>query len=214
MRGTVAGLGSPHPLGATLPALYADDMFAQALCSAADEVIAPILLTLDCLPAYLDPATAPDDLIGWLGSWLGLVLDDQQTPERRRQMVRTGFELVRWRGTPRGVRDAVAAVFGAVPDVVERGRADWAEAPGGPGHNTAPVDEAALGGGAFGLLVRLPVPDPDKFDLRRLDAVVTAVKPAHIRHRVEVVGEAAHGATTGGDPGGGTGATAWPQPPA
>ena len=212
MRGTVAGLASPHPLGSTLPALYADDVFAQALCSAADEVLAPILLTLDCLPAYLDPATAPDDLIGWLGGWLGLVLDDQQTPERRREMVRTGFDLVRWRGTPRGVRAAVTAVFGNEPEVVERGRADWAESAGGPGQRPITVDDAALGGGAFGLLVRLPVRDPDSFDLRRLDAVVTAVKPAHIRHRVEVVAApGGAGRAAGADPGGAAG---WPQPPA
>ena len=62
MRGTVPGLASPHPLGETLPALYADDSFAQRLCQGLDEVLAPLLSTLDCLPAYLDPATAPADL--------------------------------------------------------------------------------------------------------------------------------------------------------
>jgi hypothetical protein len=48
MRGTVPGLASPHPLGGTLPALYADDSFAQRLCDGLDEVLAPVLATLDC----------------------------------------------------------------------------------------------------------------------------------------------------------------------
>ena len=38
------------------------------------------------------------------------------------------------------------------------------------------------------LLVRLGVSDLEAFDVRRLDAIVAMVKPAHIPHRVEVFG--------------------------
>ncbi len=176
MRGHLAELLSPHPIGAGLPGIYLDDPFTQALCAGLDEVLAPVLATLDSLPAYFDPATSPDDMLGWLGGWLGLTVDDNQTPERRRDLVRTGIELVRWRGTERGVREAVTAAFDRQPELVESGGAAWSGTPGAP-----------LPGSAEGhLLVRLPVPDPDGFDLRRLDGVVAAVKPAHLRHRVEV----------------------------
>jgi len=176
MRGHVGGLLSPHPIGEALPAIYLEDPFAQALCSGLDEVLAPVLATLDSLPAYFDPAMSPDDMLGWLGGWLGLAVDENQTPERRRDLVRTGIELVRWRGTERGVREAVAAVFDREPELVETGGAAWSSTPGAP-----------LPGGPDGhLLVRLPVSDPETFDLHRLDGLVATVKPAHLRHRVEV----------------------------
>jgi len=37
-------------------------------------------------------------------------------------------------------------------------------------------------------LVRLQVDDPATFDLRRLDALIAMIKPAHVPHRVEVFG--------------------------
>jgi len=176
MRGHVAALASPHPIGAALPAIYLDDPFAQALCEGVDEVLAPVLVTLDSLFAYFDPATSPDDMLGWLAGWLGLVIDDNQTPENRRDLVRTGIELVRWRGTERGVREAVRAAFGRDPQLVESGGAAWSANPGAP----------LPGNAEPRLVVRLPVSDPESFDLRRLDEVVEAVKPAHLLHRVEV----------------------------
>jgi phage tail-like protein len=176
MRGHLPGLLSSHPIGASLPAIYLEDPFAQALCEGLDEVLAPVLATLDSLPAYFDPATAPDDLLGWLAGWLGLVVDDNQSPEQRRELVRIGIELVRWRGTERGVREAIKAAFQGEPEVQESGGAAWSANPGAP----------LPGGGEPRLLVRLGVADPESFDLRRLDDVVAAVKPAHLRHRVEV----------------------------
>ena len=171
------GLATPHPLGATLPGIYQEDAFVQRLCGALDDVLAPVVATLDSLPAYLDPATTPADLLGWLAGWVGLVTDGPQSPRRQRELVRTGVELNRWRGTSRGVRDAVALWFGIAPEVVESGGASWSTAAGGalPGEPTP-----------F-LLVRLPVADLSTVDLRQLDAVVAAVKPAHIPHRVELV---------------------------
>ena len=74
MRGIVSGLASPHPIGGTLPGLYADDSFAQRLCEGLDELLAPVLATLDCLPAYLDPGTAPLDLLEWLAGWVGIAV--------------------------------------------------------------------------------------------------------------------------------------------
>ena len=74
MRGIVPGLASPHPIGGTLPGLYADDSFAQRLCEGLDELLAPVLATLDCLPAYLDPGTAPLDLLEWLAGWVGIAV--------------------------------------------------------------------------------------------------------------------------------------------
>ncbi len=176
MRGLVPELRSPHPIGQTLPLLFQEDLFAQDLCAGLDAVLAPIFATLDSLPAYLDPATAPDDMLGWLAGWLGLALDVQQAPQRQRQLVRAGMELLSWRGTARGISQAVEAIFQIRPVINESGGSSFAVGSNSPLPGTSRPF----------FLVRLPVPDPAAFDLRRLDAVVASVKPAHIPHRVEV----------------------------
>lgn len=176
MRALVPGLASPYPLGDTLPSMYLQDRFAQSLCSGLDEVLAPITSTLDCLPAYLDPGTSPEDMLGWLAGWLGLTLDEHQSEQRQRELLRLGVELMRWRGTLRGVRDGVEAVFDAVPEITESGGAVSSQDPGGSLPGTA----------RSSLVVRLPVSSPELFDLRRLDDLVAALKPAHVPHRAEV----------------------------
>ena len=97
MRGTVPGLTSPHPLGESLPALYADDSLAQRLCQGLDEVLAPVLATLDCLTAYLDPATAPVDLVEWLAGWVGVAVAPEMPDRRRRLLVAAAAQLYVWR---------------------------------------------------------------------------------------------------------------------
>jgi phage tail-like protein len=178
MRGLIPGLASPHPLAETLPALYREDPFAQDLCAGLDEVLAPIMATLDSLDAYLDPGTAPDDMLGWLAGWLGIALDGNQSAGRQRELVQAGVELLHWRGTARGVRAAVGALFDLPAEITESGGAAWSTEPAGelPGSDRTE------------LVVRIGVSDPDAFDVRRLEALVAMVKPAHIPHRVEVFG--------------------------
>ena len=170
------GLASPYPLGETLPSLFRDDYLAQHLCGGLDEVLAPVIATLDSLPAYLDPATAPEDMLGWLAGWMGIVLDGHQSAERQREFVQVGVELLQWRGTARGLRAAVHALFDATPEIIESG-----------GASTSSEARSVLpGSDQPDLLVRLGVPDPEGLDVRRLDALVEIVKPAHLPHRVEV----------------------------
>jgi phage tail-like protein len=178
VRGLLDGLVSPHPIGATLPGLYEDDDVAQRFCQGLDEVLAPVMVTLDNLDAYLDPRTAPEDLLPWLATWVGLAFDDAQTSERQRALVRAGAELHRWRGTVTGITGAVRVLFDVTPDVVE------------PGGVSASLDpHAPFPGDADGeLLVVVHLEDTGEDDLDRLDAVVAAVKPAHVPHRVEVRG--------------------------
>jgi len=176
MRGGVIGLRSQFPLGATLPGIYQDDGFVQDLCAGLDEVLAPLVATLDCLPAYLDPETTPADVLDWLAGWVGVLLEDVPA-ERRRIVVRRAAELHRWRGTPRGVRAAVLAWFGVEPELVASGGSGWSAEGGAP----LPGDPVP------GLLVRVRVADPAMVDVGRLGAVIAAMKPAHVPHRVEVV---------------------------
>jgi hypothetical protein len=90
--------------------------------------------------------------------------------------VQIGVELLQWRGTARGVRAAVRALFEMEPELAESGGTTHSTAPGSP----------LPGADRPELLVRLRVPNAEEFDVRRLDALVEMAKPAHIPHRVEV----------------------------
>lgn len=181
MRGTVPGLGSPHPLGETLPALYADDRFAQRLCQGLDEVLAPVLSTLDCLPAYLDPATAPADLVEWLAGWVGVVIAPAMPDARRRQIVAAAARLYVWRGTLTAIRVIVEVYSGQTPEISESGGTSWSADPRArlPGH-----DEPEL-------VVRLRAASQD-IDETKLATVIGAFVPAHVPWRLQLLSADAH----------------------
>ena len=177
MRGLVAGLQTPHPLGETLPALYRDDSMAQGLVSAMDDVLAPVFAALDGFEAYIDPAYAPDDFLDWLGSWVGVTLDHTWPLERRRMMVASAVDLFRLRGTASGLASQVAIYTGGQVEIIESGAAGWSKVP----------NAALPGDSAPSLVVRVKVRNSKAVSAARLNALVAAAKPAHIPHTVEIV---------------------------
>ncbi len=181
MRGTIAGLRSPHPLGPSLPALYQDDDFAQRFLSGLDEVLAPVFSTLDNFDAYLDPWLAPEDFLSWLAGWVGIALDEGWDEDRRRAIVARAVELYRMRGTAAGLAGQVEIQTGGQVEIVENGATGWSVDPGGE----LPGSPEPL------VVVRVTVPDPRAVDTQRLDALVAASKPAHVLHRIEIVKGAA-----------------------
>jgi phage tail-like protein len=176
-RGTLPGLASPHPLAATLPSLFQEDFLAQRFCAALDDVLAPVTATLDCLPAYLDPALTPPDVLDWLAGWVGLDLAVQWPVERRRLLVARAAELHAWRGTAYAVRELVELATGIVPELEDSGGATWSREPQGrlPGRRTPE------------LVVRLYAPADGAPDPAVLTRIVALVAPAHLSWRVEVV---------------------------
>ena len=176
MRGTVPGLASPHPLGGTLPGLYADDSLAQRLCQALDELLAPVLATLDCLPGYLDPATTPPDLLDWLAGWVGLAITPDVPDARRRQLVASAAQLYGWRGTPSAITAIVELTTGYTPQIAESGGTSWSQEPDGP----------LPGRPEPGLVVRLRTADP-QVDEARLRALIAPFAPAHVPWRLELL---------------------------
>lgn len=176
MRGLLAELATPTPLAATLPSMLREDPFAQQLCSGLDVVLAPVLLSLDSFSAYLDLGTTPDDMLGWLAQWVGLSADPSQDPNTQRELLRDARELHVVRGTKAGVALAVRTALGIEVDVVETGRSAWSETSGGelPGRAEPRVVVTVRSGAAA-------------IDPERLDAVVRAAVPAHVRYRVRML---------------------------
>jgi phage tail-like protein len=180
VRGTVEELATPHPLGYLLPALYHDNDIAQRFTAALDIVLAPVLATLDSSHAYVDPLLAPLDFVEWLAEWVGVELDASWPEARQRALVARAADLFAWRGTARGVSEAVAIYTGVVPEIIESGATAWTGVP--PPSGELP----GFAAGELVVRVRVAPGDAEVIDPVRLDRLVAAAKPAHIAHRVEV----------------------------
>jgi len=176
-RGLIPGLPTPHPMGPAMPAVFQEDDFAQRFVSAFDDVLAPIFSALDNQDAYLDPYVTPEDFLEWMSTWVGIELDETWPIERRRELVAKGVELYRWRGTVKGLADAVAIYAVDAPEIVESG---------GMVSSTSPATKFP-GKAEPEVTVRLRVKDPEAIDLKRLERLVAGSTPAHIVAKVEVV---------------------------
>ncbi len=174
--GVLAGLESPSPLGPRLPGIYLETEedgrpnLGQRFLSALDDVLAPVFLAADSLPAYLDPELTPEDFLDWLGGWLGLALDERWSLDRRRELVARAASLYQLRGTAEGVAQHVEAFAGVRPDVTESGGVSW----------STTAEPPLPGGGEPKLTVRMPIGARAELDVERLRALVESIKPAHV----------------------------------
>jgi phage tail-like protein len=178
MRGTVKDLFTAAPLGPMLPSIYQEDDFSMRFVDGFDDVIAPILLTLDCLIDYFDPALTPVDFLDWLAGWVGIEIDEAWATERRRAAVATAVEMYRMRGTVSGLRANLEVLSGGTVEITDSGGVSWSPHPMGdlPGQDSPR------------LAVRVSIPEEASERITKaIDSIVAAAKPAHVVHRVEVV---------------------------
>jgi phage tail-like protein len=91
--------------------------FAMRFLHALEEVLDPVVATLDSLPAHLDVDLAPEHALAGLATWLGVDDVESLPAKQRREAVRRAGELARLRGTRAGLELALSLFF---PDVVMR----------------------------------------------------------------------------------------------
>jgi phage tail-like protein len=175
MRAAIDGLGMPYPLGTLLPAIYQSDPASMAWTAGFDDVLAPVICTLDCLRAYIDPMLAPDDFLLWLAGWFGTALDENWPLDRQRSAVARSVVLYRQSGTVGGLRALLELVTGGEVEVSDSGGVTWSQAP-----NTPPPGEEEAS-----VVVRI-ASGIGPVDLKALDELVATAKPAHVAHLVEV----------------------------
>jgi phage tail-like protein len=176
-----------------LPGMYQEDPFARDLTAAFDEILAPVVSSLDNLPAYLDPALAPEDFLEWLAGWVAALVDESWPLEQRRRFVAQAASLHRRRGTLGGLREHLRIFTDGEVQVEESGSAAWSPTPG----TTPPPARPPH------VHVRVIVDQGAAVDPVKLDALVAAAKPAHLSHSVEVVPVRPAGSPPS-DPAGGT----------
>jgi phage tail-like protein len=177
MRGALDGLVTPAPVIEQMPAIFQEDEFTRRFTEAFDAVLAPVFATLDCLDAYLDPTLSPFDFLEWLAGWVGLAIDEDWPLTRQRTFVSEAVKVYRLRGTAAGLQAEVEIYTQGTVDVIESGGCIWSSTP-----QTAPPGSAPPS-----VYVRVAVPDPDRVSRAGLEAIVSAAKPAHVVHRIDLV---------------------------
>lgn len=174
-----------------LPAPFQRDAFMARFLLIFESILGPIERTIDNVPYYLDPRMAPETLLPWLASWVGLELDENWPLAQQRQLVLWAATLHRWRGTRRALREHLRLYTGHAPLIVEN------------------FDGMRLGQDAvFGLNSRIGTPaapqhwitvtvlseHPDELDEGILRSIIELEKPAHVgytllMHRLETGGQ-------------------------
>jgi phage tail-like protein len=106
-----------------LPAVYHDNPvavnFGERFLSLFDAAIEDIDQVVERYPALLDVDGVPQELLPWLGTFLGVAMDAAWSPEQRRAILKAIPDLYRRRGTPGGFSRALELVLGAKPAISE-----------------------------------------------------------------------------------------------
>ncbi|MEO1061302.1 MAG: phage tail protein [Actinomycetota bacterium] len=115
------GLPTSRPLAEALPAVLRTDDMTASFVDGLDEVLAPVLLTLDNLNAYIDPETAPIDFVAWLAAWFGVEIDPSWDETRSRRTIDRIAKLQQRRGTADALGQLVEALTGGEVEVDDGG---------------------------------------------------------------------------------------------
>ncbi len=102
-----------------LPALYAGDDFLNRFLWIFEDTLTPLQQQAQNLHYYFDPLTAPAELVGWLATWVNLVLDDSWPIELRRVLIHNAADLYSRRGTRRGLLEYLKLYTGTEPEISE-----------------------------------------------------------------------------------------------
>ena len=171
-RRAIPGLASPFPMREQVPSMLMEDPFVGNFLDGLDEVLAPVISVLDSFDAYLDPRTAPIDMVAYLGSWLQATFDDPWDEQVLRRDVAEAYQRARTAGTTAGLYHRLVPHVLRSMTISDTGSthasseptspADWEDAP-------API-------------VRIvAVPHAERpVDMANLERIIRDVIPAHI----------------------------------
>jgi phage tail-like protein len=164
---------TPFPLESQVPAMLAEDPMIRAFLAGLDEVWAPIVQTLDCFYAYLDPRTAPLDMVTFLGSWIRADTSDAGDERLLREDVAHAHALFVLAGTAAAVRERLVPREAESVDIVDPGTTLTSTMPTNPQDWNDPVDPTVR------IEVRTRAGATD-VALERLRAAITDLTPAHV----------------------------------
>jgi phage tail-like protein len=104
-----------------LPRVMAADPVLHDLVKAFEQVHDTVRERVDAIEYQVDTGLASPEMLQFLGSWLGLMLEPTDPAEYRRSLVRQVGKLLGWRGTRFGVEAMLEAATGARVTVIDAG---------------------------------------------------------------------------------------------
>lgn len=119
---------------AQLPVGMVEDDFFVRFVSIFQEVATSILDDVDNLDNILDLTVAPEPMVRWLASWIGVESVDASLPHTlQRRIVQVSARMLAWRGTRHGLRQFLELMSGGPAEISDSGGV-FAEggAPDGP----------------------------------------------------------------------------------
>jgi phage tail-like protein len=167
------------PLRRALPPVYRDRRpgeeppLIERWVGAMERPLDPIAALLDNLPAHLDPALTPVDMLATVAAWLGLPPGGDLSESARRSLLARAIELSRTRGTRIGLQ---AVLDLALPElkleVRHSGRVTWSRNPASTANAAPPEVE-----------VRYAVA-PDDAQRATIDRLVRDQLPVNVAYRL------------------------------
>ncbi|MDQ1748207.1 MAG: hypothetical protein QOD07_2470 [Frankiaceae bacterium] len=107
---------------AQLPIGMTDDDFFCRFVGIFQEMASTLVDGADNIGNVLDLTVAPEPMVRWLGSWIGMTaIDPSLPPATQRRMVKAAGEMLAWRGTARGLRQLLELISGAPAHIAEGG---------------------------------------------------------------------------------------------
>lgn len=149
--------------------------FAMRFLHALEEVLDPIVATLDSLPAHLDADLAPEHALAGLATWLGVDEVESLPATQRREAVRRAGELGRLRGTRAGLQLALGLFF---PDITVR-----INDHGGVVVSESVEEQPPLTGASFDVLCEQSLPPETQMAVARC---IERWKPVHAQYKLRV----------------------------
>jgi phage tail-like protein len=169
-----------------LPSIYQDDELMGRLLMLFESFLKPIEQRVAHMPDFLDARLTPTELMPWLASWTGLVLDSDLSEQQRRRLLWYAVSLYGRRGTRQELQDYLEIITGGSVDVDDSAGFHL-------GAQTLLGLGTAFGHGnpphIFHVTVHMPG-NPGQQERaaleRRVRMVIETEKPAHTGYRLEI----------------------------
>ena len=152
-----------------LPPPFQEVAFLHRFLLIFEATLDPLEKMIDQIHHYFDPLLVPEPLLIWLGSWVGVAIDENITIRQQRELVKCAWMLYLWRGTRRGMLEYLRIYTGVTPLIIEPGQADVAA-------NLPPHVFAVI----------LNVPEPEKLNRVLIERIIDAQKPAHTSYVLQI----------------------------
>ena len=166
-----------------LPAVFRDhDPFMARFLLIFQSVLDPIEHMINTTDLYLDPEFAPPRFLPWLSRWVGVAHDPDSEERQQRDAIRQAAELSSWKGTRRGLREALEMVTGGTVLISENFdglRLGFDAAMG----LTSVLGERSPGSIAVTILAGPNhMPDP-----ARINVLIDEMKPVFVSHSLRIL---------------------------